>query len=428
MFITVIQLSAEETIIARFKRQRSQLLFQEGTRHPLQDGDLEELLAPWRAKSTGDRIILSLQPTEFSLREIDLPIAERKKAREIIPLELKGETALDGEEVVYEALPLQTPICAAIWSGIKRLEPLIGRLAEVGLDPEVVTSPMFTWHHLLQEGESGDLAITDGEAVAIYRGGKPVYLRPLPRGGETPLATTLAALELSKGITVEQIFSIGTGEVSAESAPLPITPSLAGCFPGDPSATRDLASAYSAAADLAGGDPVNFRRGPLSYVRRRIELQRKLRLTWGLAAGLIILIFAEAGVRYYLLQRDLKSVESSIARIYRQAFPKRSKAVDEIAEMKAEIRRLGSASSQVTLVSIKRLAEAKGEDISEIYEVEVEGAGVSGKGIARSVQAVNDFKARCTPLFGAFDVNELKSRPDGSTGFSFRGGVKGGGN
>lgn len=427
MFITVIQLSTKETTIARFKCQKSRLLFLEGTRHPLQEGDLEELLAPWRTKSSGDRIILSLQPALFSLREIDLPMGERKKAREVIPLELKGETAIDGEEMIYEALPLLSPNYAAIWSGIKRLEPLIGRLAEAGLEPEMVTSPMFTWHHLLQEGERGDLAITDGEAVAIYREGKPVYLRQLPQWGENPLATTLAALELAKGIRVEQIFSLGSAEAEAESHPLPITPSLAGCFPGDPSAARDLASAYSAAADLAGGDPVNFRRGPLSFVRRRIELRRRLRLTWGLAAGLIILIFAEAGVRYYLLQRDLKSVESSIARIYRQAFPKRSKAVDEVAEMKAEIRRLGADTSQATLASLKRLAEAKGEDISEIYEVEVEGAGVSGKGIARSIQAVNDFKARCAPLFGAFDVNELKSRPDGSTGFSFRGGVKGGG-
>jgi len=423
MFITVIQISGKEATFARFSRQRSQLLFLEGVRHPLEEASLSELLAPWKEKSRGDRIILSLPASHFTIREVELPIAERRKAREILPLELKGETALESEEIIFEALPLTSGSYAALWSSRTRLAPMIAMLADAGLDPEVVTSPLFTWKQLLFAADHTTCALTDGEAVALFREGTPMHLRGLPASGENRIATTLAAVELAKGITVEQIFAFSgcdpdTLEIGA--APLPITPALSACFPADAAAARDLASACAAAMELAGGDPVNFRRGPLTYVRRQLELRRKLRFTAILAAAVVMLLFAEAGVRYYLLQKDISSVETSIRRIYSEAFPKRTKPVDEVAELKAEIRRLGSSSSQTVLASLKKLADAKGEEVTDLYEIDMDGSQLSGKGIARSIQAVNDFKAKCSPLFGGFEVSEIKSRPDGSTGFSFR--------
>jgi general secretion pathway protein L len=361
------------------------------------------------------------------MREVELPIPDRKKARQVLPLELKGETALEGDEIVFEALPLASGTYAALWTTPARLTPLLAQLAEAGLDPEVVTSPLFTWHHLLQPGDATPSALTDGAAVGVYRDGKPVYLRALPSTGDNPLATTLAAVELAKEIEVGQVFALTGGESDQrepETAPLPISPSLAACFPGDAAAARDLASTYAAALDLCTGDPINFRRGQLTYVRRRLELQRKLRLTAALAAAVLLLVFAESGVRYYLLQRDIASVEASIRKIYSEAFPKRTKPVDEVAEMKAEIKRLGTSSSQSVLVSLKKLADAKDDELNELYEIEVDGTQVSGKGVARTVQAVNGFKARCAAQFGGFEVSEIRSRPDGSTGFSFRSAAK----
>lgn len=423
MLITVFQISATELTVARFRRERSHLFFLEGVRQRLNDTALPELLAPWKEKSRGDRIILSLPASLFSMREMELPLRERKKVRDILPLELRGETALEGEEVVFEALPLTTGSYAALWCSVARLAPQIAALADAGLDPEVVTSPLVTWRHLLPSDDAAPCALTDGAAAGIYAGGNPVYLRALPEAGGNPLGATLAAVELAKGITVAQIFALGGGATESrvpDAAPLPISSALAACFPADPVAARDLASAYAAAADLIGGDPVNFRRGPLTYVRRRLELQRRLRLTAALTTAALILLFAESGVRYYLVHRDIRSLDASIKTIYGAAFPKRSKPVDEVAEMKAEIRRLGASSSQVVLPALKKLSEAKGDELSELYEIDIEGSQVSGKGIARSLQGINDFKTRCSQQFGACEVNEIKSRPDGSSGFSFR--------
>jgi general secretion pathway protein L len=181
------------------------------------------------------------------------------------------------------------------------------------------------------------------------------------------------------------------------------------------------------ARELATSEPVNLRRGNFIYRKAGERLQKRLRITWALAAMLLILVFAEAGVRYFMVQRDLSSLDSSIRTIYKEVFPSRKKPVDEVAELKAEIKRLGATSSEGILAILKKLADAKGDDPREIYEVDFDGSQIIGKGYDRSTQGVNEFKAKASALFGSFEVSEIKSRPDGTVGFTFRGTLKGGG-
>jgi general secretion pathway protein L len=46
------------------------------------------------------------------------------------------------------------------------------------------------------------------------------------------------------------------------------------------------------------------------------------------------------------------------------------------------------------------------------------------KGDARSYNAANNFKSRLAPLFDTAKMEEVKSRPDGSVSFTFRGTLK----
>jgi general secretion pathway protein L len=70
---------------------------------------------------------------------------------------------------------------------------------------------------------------------------------------------------------------------------------------------------------------------------------------------------------------------------------------------------------------LKRLAELKNDGIKGFYETEIDGNQLRLKGDAVSFQAVNDFKARAGSQFAAAEVGEIKSRPDGSVSFTFRG-------
>jgi len=431
MFITVIQKKTDEFIISRFQARRGGLQFVRGVRHLLTEDDVtvDDILASWRAECQGDRVVLALPPALLSIRELDLPVSDRKRCREILPLELKGELASDADEPVYEALPLANSKTAAIWSKQGLLAEEIQSFTAKGFDPEVITFSLFNWKELLPEVCPGAVAVTDGESVAVYLDRMPLYFRALPKGAENSLVATLTAVELAKGVTIEQLFDLGNSfsDRMPEALQLPHGAALTAAFPGDAAAAADLAPQYAMARELAFGEPVNLRRGTLSFTRTRDRFRKKLRLTYALAAALVLLVFAESGVRYFIIQRELTSLNMSIRSIYKEVFPTRNKPVDEVSELKAEIKKLGAAGSEGFLAILKKLTDAKGDDPREIYEVDFDGSQVTGKGYDRSAGAVNDFKAKALLQFGSFEVSEIKSRPDGSVSFAFRGTLKGGG-
>ena len=110
MFITVIQKKTDEFILSRFQARRGSLIFLKGARHQLDDPEtsVEEILATWADECRSDRTVLALPPDLLSLREIDLPISDRKKGRELLPLELKGEMATEVEMRFSAEIPIVT--------------------------------------------------------------------------------------------------------------------------------------------------------------------------------------------------------------------------------------------------------------------------------------------------------------------------------
>lgn len=428
MFITVIQQTATEIILSRYQSGHGTLRLLRGARQPLpeQESGIADILAAWQTECREDRIILALPPAQFSLRELAIALADRKKGREILPLELKGEMAAADEEPVFDALPLAENGTVAIWSKRTTLAAALKLFADAGFDPEIVSSALFSWQRLLPDNPEGVTAITDGEGLAVFRDGRPLFFRALPQIGPQPLDATLAALELGKNVSVAEVYSIGTFACDSTRPviPLPANAGLTAAFGTDTSAAADLASHYALAKDLVAGDPVNLRRGPLRFTKVHDRLRRKLRLTWSLLAILVLLLFAEAGVRYALVRKDVVSLNNSINKIYREVFPNRARAVDEVAELKAEIKRLGAGDAAGLLDVLNALAEAKGDAPHELYEIDYDGGQVSGKGYDRSAQGVSDFKAKAASRFSAFEVSEIKSRPDGTVSFAFRGRLK----
>ena len=438
----IVHLSANEVIFARFRKKRGVLVFVEASRHPFDsDHSLASLVQEFTAKgSEEEKVILAIPPSLLFMREIELPITDRRKVREILPLELKGETAVDTEDLVFDALPLAEGKCLAIWGKRGDIAGEIRVMTDQGMEPEIITASLFHWHTLLPAKESAaPVALTDGEAVAVCHNGVPIYFRPLGRGAmAAEVAKTLTALEIAKGIKVDRVLLHGSAARQAVSGdldtapggipftPLPVMGELAATFPEDPTAALDLAGAYVLAKACSSEEPVNFRRGDLAYTAGGAKARKKLRLTMYLAAAFVVLLFVEVGLRYYLVTRDLNSLNNSVKAIYREVFPTRKKSVDEVAELRSEIKRLnGTGAVQPLLPILKKLAELKGDDVMGIYEAEIDGGQVRLKGDARSAQGVNDFKTRAAAVFTGTEVGEIKSRPDGGVSFVFRATVKG---
>jgi general secretion pathway protein L len=369
------------------------------------------------------------------LRELDLPISDRRKVRQVLPLELRGETAVDTDQLVFDAVPLADGKTLAVWSRREAVAELLRTMTEARLEPELVSAAPLHWAELLAPADYAEpVAITDGEALAVTRGGRLLFCRPLTGDDLAPEVTrTLAALELSKGVMVREVMLHGAAARQPSPAatadltfrPLPLAGLLAQTFGTDHATALDLASPCALAAATAAGVAVNFRSGDLAYTAGRELARRKFRLTLALAAILAMLLVVEAGVRYYLVRRDLTSLDNSIAAIYREVFPARKKPVDAVGELRAEIKRLaGRGEGSNILATLTRVAELKGDDIIGIYEAEIDNGQLRLKGDARSFQAANDFRGRAAAAFKGTEVSEIKSKPDGTVSFVFRGSLK----
>ena len=375
----IVQMSAEEAFFARFRKNRGDLVFVEGSRHRL-DGEesLPDLLSRYSGKSAEERIILSISPVIVSQREMDLPISDPRKVREILPMELKGEIAADTEDMVFDMVNLGGGKILALWGRRNLIAAEISSLADCGMDPAVVTASVFNWRALLPpEGTTGTIAITDGESIAVFKNGLPLFFRSYGRDEfYQELNRTLAALEIGKGVKIDRLYLHGMAARNSAGvspcgglpgfpvAPLPLIGKIAGVFNADASSTLDLAGCYAVASAAADGTAVDFRRGNLAYAADFARIRNKVRLSVILAGIFIMLLLSEVGLRFFFVKKDIDSLNKSISVIYREVFPARKKPVDEVGELRSEIKKLtGPGGVHAILPILKAVAEIKGDDI-----------------------------------------------------------------
>lgn len=421
MNVLVIQITGTDLVLARFSGNRQQLSFLHGFRRSLpEDGSLATLLGSLGPRQGNEKVILAVPPPLVHARELSIPITDRRKLRELLPMELSGEIASGSDELVFDAVVSGEGKALAVWCRKKDVAHLVGELAGFGLEPEVVTASHLHWNLLLAPSDSDLTAVTDGSALVVVNRTAPLMIRPFsPDSYRVEMERSISAFELATGLPVQNRLYVGTAR---EGGGGNCGQGLTDTFAGDSVAAHDLAGAYAVAAAFMAGGIVNFRTGDLACTRGERELLKRLRLTGVLALTLVLLLFSEAGVRYWLASRDVASLERSIYSIYREIFPSRKKPVDPVGEVRAEIRRMGrDGSGRKILPVLKRLAELKGGDISGLYEIEVEGAAVRLKGDAKTAQAVNDFKLRSAEFFSNPEVSEFKTRGDGGVSFVFRG-------
>lgn len=436
MNLLIVEVNRWSVVIARFSAGKT-LSFLGADSCPAEKGDIESLLRDMTVQGDHDStVIFAMDPALFSYREMELPITDRRKLREILPLELKGETILDTSGLAFDSIPMADGRVLAIWGKRDVISNRIETMAAMGLEPATVTSAPYHWRNLLTDDSSGYTALSDGTAFSVYRDRTPIYFRALGNAdmaGE--IAATVAALEVNKGIGISNVLVFGKAATASSPdtsavtfTPLPLPAVLSAGFNNDDDARR-FAGISALAAEVRSGAPVNFRYGELAYTAGLKKLKKKLVVSAVLASLLVTGLLVEAGIRYYMVKRDLDSVNASIATIYHGIFPSRKKAVDEVAEVRSEIKRLGGdIAGQSVLKMMKQLSEIKGTTIAGFYESDFEGGHVRLKGDADSFQAVNDFKLRADKILSTAEVSDIKSKAGGGVTFFFRGAVKEGGN
>jgi len=393
---------------------------------------LSDALRQIAANMTGSpRVVLCLPAALFAQRSVSLPLTDLRKVREVLPAQLQGDIALPIEELMLEVLPSGEGRFLALWARKSDISEAIVQFRDAGIEPQTVTSLPFALAEM--PGVPSDCAVCDGNTLALLQGGCLTYFRASDSALTVPaIAATLSALELSGQVPPPRLCMIGQaidGLADADQLLVPVEavevpPGLGHLFKNDET-FQQLAGLYAVARAGYNGTLPDFRRGELAWTVGDAKLRRKLILTGVLMAAVIMLLFISKGLQYRAAVADISSLNKSIASIYREIFPARAKAVDEISEIKGEIRKLaGVETSSGFLDLLKKLAEAKGNSINGLYEAELEGRSLRIKGDARSVQAVNEFKAALAPLLDASELGEVKSRPDGTVTFRLTGTLK----
>lgn len=430
MIIHVIQLHESGFTIGRFRHAGRELAPLTAIRH--QTGNREELISRLRevlASVTKDetRTILSVPPSLLNLRELQLPITERAKIRAVLPFELAGETAQDDAAIVCDAVALAGGGQLAGWAAQGQIADLIAALTEAGAEPEIVTVSCLHWNLLLPPDSAETVAICDSTAVSVCCQGRLLFCRTL-NSSIDDLERTLVTLELTRDLQIDRILLLDplllplatTSERAIELFPLP--DALKTPVSQDGLAPLALAAPFAAALATCFGEPFNLRTGPLAWKQKNKRLLRAIRLPLILACVAAVLLLAEAGTRWYLLSRDIASLNSSIAKIYRESFPKRKKAVDEAAELKAEIRRLeGTSLSPVILPFLRLLTEQKGSEINGFSEIDYDGTSFKVKGDGRTSAAISAMRQKLVTTGWQVEQPEITSRPDGTVLFQLKG-------
>lgn len=434
MGFLIIELLRHASIVTRFRVSGRRIVCEQSEGLPAGDeAGLAALLEAAAARREDDTVILAMEPALVSCREMSLPLSDRRKLREILPLELKGETACDTDELIFDSIVRGDGTQLAVWGRKREISARIELLAAAGVDPQSVTVSFFSWRHLLPSDAAGTVLLADPSGAAIYRDGEPLVFRPFwDEEPGTEIGRTIAALELTGGTAVERVCLLGGLAEGAHPrgmedawTPLPIAAELADAFGGDRAGAVAGAGAWAIVRAARKGDLVNFRHGALASAAGSRKVRKKLLVSAVLAATALLIFCADLGMRYWFVRKDLDSLNRSIGSIYREIFPARKKAVDEVGEVKAEIRRLSGVGTGIgALATLKKLAEIKGSDIAGFYETEIDGNQVRLKGDAATIQAVTDLKNRAGSVLSGVEVGEIRTKPDGSTSFSLRGSLK----
>lgn len=399
----------------------------------LDDGQpLADVIRNIAEKMVGSpRVILCLSPALFAQRSLSLPFSDLRKVREVLPGYLQGDIALPVDEVVLGAMPTGEKQFLALWARRSDVSRAIELFRDAGLEPHIVSSLPFALAEL--PGVPPDCAVCCGNTLAVLAAGRLTWFRTFQTAVTVPdIAATLSVLELSGGMLPPRLCLLGpelAEPVAVDALPLPletmhVPPEFGHLFKNDDTFYQ-VAGLYAVARACHNGLLPDFRQGELAWTAGDARLRRKLILTGILVTTVLLLLFVTKGFQYRTAVADLASVNKSITALYREVFPTRAKAVDELSEIKGEIKKLSGVESSGSYLDVmKKLAEAKGNSINGLYEAELEGRNLRIKGDARSAQAVNEFKAALAPVLTSAELGEVKSRPDGSVGFSLTGTLK----
>lgn len=437
-----------------------------------------------------DTVVGLFQLQNTSLRNLQLPFADRKKIDQVLPFELEGVFPFDPEEAVYNYFVLgKKDTGAELLIGAARKELVASRLETyrgTGHEPRNLLLDAFAleaaWRAVATpvEGDTDTTALLhigpdetlltlvreDGYrfARAFRIGYRELAARAARRRGIEPAGLELALADGSQPIGDDLLPPI-VREVDAtlrstertsrvRPAHLVVSGAPAG-WPGFTDAVGqalriaaeplrwdetirgetdgllgDYAPLVGAAVQSLKGGGLDLRSGEYVYTRAIQLVKGKLYVTGGFAAALVLLLILSNVVAYVVKNREAEALKEEINATFLEALPN-DPIVDPVQQMEVYVRGLREqsegGSAEGVVDLFKGMSQAIGSDVSfKMNEFHKDAAGIRIKGETDSYEKIEDIKNKLSALPGMKNIRVADSKTTPQGGVVFELAVEGG--
>ena len=357
-------------------------------------GALETLFSSVDLRS--DLCIASVPANAVSFRNLSMPFSDRRKIQQTIPFEIEALLPYPVEEHILDfsigAVGEDTGVLAASVK-VSRVSEVLEALTRHGVDAHVLdirSVPLVSW--LLKQPDVPDdglyldvgarrhtMILFSDRRVCLIRSlaargnpfeglvsndpdmdeERPVRSRDVDASVEDmcrEIRTTLHAQRWREKIRTapEKVYFTGLGalyprmdEVLEEGLGIPAEPiemrrdkrvrmdrSISQSWN---SALMDTALAL-ALRDAKQGAGFNFRKGEFEKRTQFFWLKKEMKTAVGLVIVILALVGADMGMEYYSMQKRHRMLDGKITEVFRATFPKTTRIVDPIQQMKVKIR------------------------------------------------------------------------------------------
>lgn len=393
--------------------------------------------------------LVSMPPSEVSLRNLQVPFKDKKKIRQVLPFELEPTLPFEIDRLRFDFMAVRQAdqtdliVAAVETEKIDELQAVFGRHE---ITPRFVTvgavaAALCVARFSRDPGDNFLLVEMDRfNATACVVAGGRLHLvrtlrksaRPDPASSAEQLATgiqrMLAAFETVYDFDPgpEKLLLSGLDDPDPEfvsglekSLEIPVTPvnvvadtRLNLSTPeNQPVSCAANVAVSLAGIETAGIRPFNFNPGHYALQKYWAEHRKELISTAVLAALVFFLFLFQAGLETRLLQKRVSVLNGQITEVFRETFPDATRIVDPVQQMRARLKQI----KEQSVLSPRGGADIRNIDIlRDISRLIPAGINVVITRFVRGDESVQ--LAGLTDTFNS--VDEVKMRLEKSSYFS----------
>ncbi|HYA87454.1 MAG TPA: type II secretion system protein GspL [Nitrospirota bacterium] len=387
------------------------------------DTELADILRTKSRDWTDARIISSIPGNKFSQRTLMFPFSDRKRVEQALPFEMEDVIPFPIDDVELDHIVLER----AETGGDKKkdsavlgivlpkaiLRQHLDVLGSMGLDPQVIIPSYIGLFRVAKMiPVEGAAVLIDGNDICLKIANSVIACRSFSSSQSTGgIRHTIKAFETEQGTPIEKAYLLSENNgLYADLAELgiateKIAPDFAGKKPADP-----------ASLGIALSEHINFRKGEFAYRLADVGARKK-RLTLIIAGAFaVVLVAANIGVKYYLIESRFAKLDREIKEIYRQTAPESKSAADPVRQLHAKLdeakKKFGALGSGTSALDVmKAVTDGIPKEVRVTFQdFLLEGDHLKLQGEAASFESIDKMKAELQKAGAFAEVQVLDTR------------------